>query len=168
MFPGKWLNLSTILSLAKTFITKLMGNLWEPGAVQSDSFRVLSPINYSIYTRKIHLLILGNCFIIEFADDIAILCHSTNPTLRIKSFQQCLSILSDSLGQRGLELYPGKPKLVLFNRQNLDTSDPSFTLSLNNIITSPSIHVRFLGIVLDIRLSFQFHFLYLSDKYEKS
>ena len=168
-FPQQMAKFIYNATSCKNVYYKINGELVGPrrSTVGLPQGCILSPINCTIYTRKIHLLIPGNCSILEFADDIAILCRSANPAVCIKSLQQCLNILADSLGQRGLELCPEKPKLVLFIRQNLDTSDPSLTLSLNNVIISPSIHVRFLGIILDVRLSFQFHFLYLCDKIRK-
>ncbi|XP_033218359.1 uncharacterized protein LOC117173824 [Belonocnema kinseyi] len=108
---------------------------------------ILSPINYSIYTRKIHTVIPKTCLIIEFADGIAMICRSVDLLVCIHSLQQCLNALSVFLDRRGLEVCPEKTKLVLFNRRNFDTDSPCYTLTLNGIIIPRSPLARFLDYV---------------------
>lgn len=128
---------------------------------------ILSPILYSIYTRKLHLILPPNCKIVEFADDIAIITKHKDPNECSIALQNCLNILSEFLSSRGLEICPQKTKLVLFNKLKIDFNNNNLHLKINNFNIVPVTHVKFLGIILDYELSFNQHFSYLLEKLYK-
>ena len=123
---------------------------------------------YSVYTRKIHQLLPPGCLAIEFADDIAILFRSNDPTICKTTLQQCLNSFAVFLSARGLELCPEITKLVLFNKLKLKLDKPRYSLNLNNFIIKPSLYVKFLGITLDFLFTFNEYFKYLIDKLRKT
>ena len=110
---------------------------------------IWSLILFFLYTRKLYGLLLTECTIIQFADDIVILFRSKNP-------------------RRGLEICPEKTKLVLFNKLNLNSNDPIYNLKINDFFITPSLNVKFLGTILDHSFTFNDHFKYLSDKLRKT
>lgn len=121
---------------------------------------ILSPTLYLIYTRKLYSLLSPDCIIIEFADDIVILVKSKDPNTCLTILQNNLNILSNFLSIRGL-VCPDKTKLILFNHLKINLQDPNLNLKINNITIFPSLQSKLLGITLDYKMSFEFHFKFL-------
>lgn len=153
----------------KNMYFNINGELTDPriSTVGLPQGCILSPILYSIYTRKLYSLLPPECTLVEFADDIAILARSRDPLHCIRVLQNCLNIFSRFLFDRGLEICPDKTKLILFNRLKINLEDPNYCLSIGDAHIFPSIEVKFLGIILDYKLTFDSHFKFLIEKLSK-
>jgi len=75
---------------------------------------VLSPILFSLYIRDIIYVVPYNCKIIQFADDIAILCRDSAVDRIFSSLSSTFDKLDDWLSLRGLELLFRKHSLSFF------------------------------------------------------
>lgn len=125
---------------------------------------ILSPVLYSIYTRDLQSLLPPNCILIEFADDLCVICRGSDPVICIESLQDCLNIISDYLNNKNLDLCPQKTQLLLFTKRNLDLENRQFSLTLNDIVIHPSLSAVFLGITFDDKFTFDEHFIFLAKR----
>lgn len=77
---------------------------------------VLSPLLYNIYVSEIESKCVGDCKIIQFADDIAIFCATGNLRQDINQLNLSLENVSEELSSIGLDLSTEKTKFCLFKR----------------------------------------------------
>ena len=108
-------------------------------------------------------LIAPEVKILKFADDIALFANS-QLELNLKSLEQQIKIVFVALANRKLQLAPEKCKFVIFNRTNMAVNNNH--IKIENITIQLSFHVRFLGIILDKRLNWDFHIDYVIKKCE--
>lgn len=153
----------------KNMFVKINGEVIGPrtSTVGLTQGSILSPINYSIYTRKLNTIIPADCELNEFADDLSVTCRSPDLNQIINSLQSCLNIISEFLTDRGLEVCPVKTKFIIFSNKKLNSDDPNLSLTLNEIIIKPSPTVKYLGIHFHESASSDTHFNYLCDKGRK-
>ena len=78
---------------------------------------ILSPINYNIYTRNANNHIENNCYLLQFADDTAIVCVDSDINKAISSVQKSINNLSKFFESRNLLLCPNKTKLLIFSKR---------------------------------------------------
>lgn len=132
-----------------------------PGNIIRSTFKglpqgsILSPILFSIYINKMNDLIMPEIKILKFANDIALFTTNSQLEVNLKSLEQQIKVLSVTLANRNLQLAPEKCKLVIFNRTNIAINNSHIKIENTNI--QPTSHVKFLGIILDKRLNWNFH-----------
>ncbi|XP_070854646.1 uncharacterized protein [Drosophila suzukii] len=115
---------------------------------------VLSPLLWNIAVNKLLCYMEGGgCKVVAYADDVAIIFSGKFPQTLCDLMTAKLEILSDWTTARGLGVNPSKTELVLFtNRYKIPQLNPPI---LNNCSLSFSDNARYLGLVLDKRLTWR-------------
>uniref|UniRef100_A0A023F705 Putative reverse transcriptase rna-dependent dna polymerase n=1 Tax=Triatoma infestans TaxID=30076 RepID=A0A023F705_TRIIF len=112
---------------------------------------VLAPLLYTIFTAD--LPSNPNTSIYTFADDTAILSTHTDSVFAIRSLQSHLHSLEPWLQKWRIKINPNKSKYIVFTLKRT-TLGPVF---LYNTPIPPADHVRYLGLYLDKRLTWNPH-----------
>ena len=127
---------------------------------------VLSPLLFILYIAEVTNNLPKSVIVSKFADDIAIL-------FKKKSLKSCISLTEKSvhkikvnLEKIGLNLAPHKTVVIHFN--NLGITPKSIHIKIDQTIIESSEYVRYLGIILDYKLSFKRHVEYVHNKCLKS
>ena len=114
---------------------------------------VLSPLLYNIYVSQITDNLPKSIVISQFADDIAIYCNKFNDQKSKKILEKTISTVHDNLYELGLELSPEKTVFIQFTKKK-KPSRPS-EIKIKNSSVKASDKVRFLGVILDYKLTFK-------------
>ncbi|KAL0892118.1 hypothetical protein ABMA27_015319 [Loxostege sticticalis] len=125
---------------------------------------VLSPLLYSIYTYDLDRTVESFCNILQYADDIAIYVSSSSILEATCRLNSALQYLGDWLLTHGLSLSVSKCSCVTFTRKRLI---PEIDISFDGEKIPRTNKVKFLGLILDSRLSGVPHFNYIIQKAEK-
>ena len=112
---------------------------------------ILGPLLFILYINDLNLA-LKNCSVFHFADDTNLLFSSKNPNSLHKVINEELKILFDWLCANRLSLNALKTEFIIFRppRANLDKR---VTLRLNGVTIYESPKIKYLGIILDSRLT---------------
>jgi len=112
---------------------------------------ILSPILFSIYLRKISSVLHPDTQILQYADDI-LFSNLQDIALARNSLCVSLEAVYSFLRQKGLDLAPHKSNTLIFSkrRKGLPLID---NISLQGVTIEKTSKVRFLGILLDEKLS---------------
>lgn len=116
---------------------------------------VLSPLLFNIYIRKIAEEIPEKVNVSQFADDLAIFCTDDSTDTCSELIQTATNKIQENLEIIGLQLNDVKTKMIHFNNRNILPGDIQINVG-NSLITSNDT-ARFLGIILDYKLSFEHH-----------
>lgn len=126
---------------------------------------VLSPLLYNVYTLDLHKCIPFDCKILQYADDI--LLYSVSDDLNASSvcINHSLNLLNNWLLNNGLELSPAKSSVVVFTRKRKLTNP---IINIGETVVPVSVSIKFLGLVLDNKLTGKAHCEYVVAKCEKN
>ncbi|CAH0407707.1 unnamed protein product [Chilo suppressalis] len=125
---------------------------------------VLSPLLYSVYNHDFDTLFENNIKLLQYADDLLIYStnrHIDNSTLHINS---ALRSLSSWMNDNGLELSASKSTIVIFSRKK---NPPPVKIYYNNILIPIEPQVKFLGVILDSKLTGSAHCDFIISKTER-
>lgn len=125
---------------------------------------VLSPLLYNIYVYDLESSLQNTVNVLQYADDLLLYAIDGDITKACNILTFSLKLLNQWLNKNGLDLSPTKSEVVIFSRKR---SIPSVSVSYNNEILPQKNQARFLGVILDSRLSGLPHFDYISAKCEK-
>ena len=128
--------------------------------------RVLSPLLYNIYIVFLSSILRGNNCILQLADDTIIYNKDLPIKESIQSLQDNLSVVDSFFDEYGLPIAPEKNKLIVFDRTK-SGKPTSYKIKFKNSIIYGSDSVKYLGMVLDSRLSWQLHTKYILEKARK-
>ncbi|XP_070521988.1 uncharacterized protein [Cardiocondyla obscurior] len=143
--------------------------------IQSNSFlsnkgtpqgSILSLLLFNIYISKISRVIDVNTKILLYADDVVIYSSCKDPRIASNSINISLANISQILRNKGLTLSSKKSQFMLFSRKN-NPSHLQHTVFIDNHPLSPCNVVRFLGFLLDPKLTGKSHFEYVFQKCSK-
>lgn len=123
---------------------------------------ILSPTLFNIYVAKLKSHIGEDCEIIQFADDIAIFSSSVNIGKALSNLEISANKAFKFLSLKGLSVSPSKSSLILFTRKRINPL--AYTITLNNSTIHSSSSCRFLGIILDYKLSGKEHVSYIHKR----
>ncbi|XP_018305536.1 uncharacterized protein [Mycetomoellerius zeteki] len=124
---------------------------------------VLSPTLFNLYLRMINDTLHPDTELLQFADDIVIFSSLKDTALAVHSVERSLYGLEDFLRNRGLEISLPKTQLMIFS--NKRSPDPmSWSILFQGHLISPSSTVRFLGVLLDSKLTGKAHMFYVINK----
>lgn len=114
---------------------------------------VLSPLLYNIYVSKITANLPKSIIVSQFADDIVVYIKKSHSDRSKKTLEKSILQIQKNLFDLGLDLAPHKTIFMHFNKNNIKPGHSKITI--NNLTIPSSESVRFLGIILDYKLSFQ-------------
>lgn len=118
----------------------------------------LSPLLYNIYTSEICKFVNSNVDILQFADDIVLYSSNYNVEIAIDNINRALSQLfhyyNDVLH---LKINPSKSSVMIFGNENTNSK-----VVYNGEFINPVNSNKFLGIVIDRKLTFEDHIKYIS------
>ena len=128
----------------------------------------MSPLLYSIYTRKLENLLDNSTKILQFADDIVIYNEVGNTNQeQITNLESTLDVILPFLANRGLAIAPEKCFLISFDNSSRRT-DKNLKILVNNNEVKASEFVKFLGMYLDRCLNWQTHINNIVNKCKSS
>ena len=123
---------------------------------------VLGPLFFIIYTNDINYLLQGVLQIL-FADDTSLVISSKCPELLALNVNLVLGRIMDWCNYNRLSLNPGKTKCILFNvRKNLVPK-----IYINNSEVEIVTRFKYLGFVIDKRLTHKYHVNAIISKLKK-
>ena len=127
---------------------------------------VLGPLLFLIYINDMNKA-LKNCITHHFADDTNLLCSKRNLKELRKTMNEELSLLFEWLCANRLSLNVSKTEFIVF-RPNRKTINQTFTLKLNQKTIRESTKIKYLGVLLDNKLSWSLHITELCKKISRA
>lgn len=124
---------------------------------------VLSPTLFNLYLSKINETLHPATELLQFVDDIVIFSSDKDTTSAIQSVERSLQSLNTFLLGRGLEISLSKTQLMVFSLKR-PLNPPNYHISIQNHRIPASSSVRFLGVLLDPRLSGRLHMTSIIQK----
>ena len=116
---------------------------------------ILGPLLFIIYINDMHRSLLKSS-VYHFADDTNLIFSHENPAMIAKVMNSQLAILYDWLCANRLSLNVGKTEFTIF-RPFSKLTDDRITLKLAGTKIFESLKVKYLGIILDSKLSWKIH-----------
>ncbi|GBN31588.1 putative RNA-directed DNA polymerase from transposon X-element [Araneus ventricosus] len=120
---------------------------------------ILAPLCYNIFINDIPRTSRTQLYL--FADDTAILSTARNSTTILNDIQRHLNQLEEWLIKWKIKVNVEKSQAVFFSRKRNKPSAPT----LNNQIIQWQNQSKYLGIILDQRLTFRPHIEYIKNNY---
>jgi ribonuclease HI len=126
---------------------------------------VLSPILYNIYTYDLDKCIkTENISVLQYADDLLIYNSGWSVDSISNTLTSCLNLLRSWLDKNNLSLSVSKSSIVLFSRMKIP---PPISILYDNMPIPVVKETKFLGIILDSKLSGIPHCYYIAYKCER-
>ena len=127
---------------------------------------ILGPLLFLIYINDMNTAI-KNSIVYHFADDTNLLYSHKNPNTLKKIMNTDLKTLYEWLCANRLSLNVGKTEFMIFRPPRKTLSD-RIVLTLNKIKIYESSKIKYLGLILDSRLTWKDHINELSKKLNRS
>lgn len=140
---------------------KLSRTVWK-GLPQGS---VLSPLLYNIYTYDLETSLKASANVLQYADDLLIYKSGKSIENSCQALTSSLSFLKSWLNRNGLDLSVSKSRVVLFSRKR---RPPPIQVKFNNVLIPSSKDVKFLGVVLDSKLTGVSHCEYVTVRCERN
>lgn len=155
------INLLTERSIIIHFSSKTINRkLWK-GLPQGS---VISPLLFNIYISDLDIVIPSSIKRLYFADDFLIYISHKNLSHAAKELNLALHNIKVWLLTNGMNLATSKTKVVAFTRKR---KIPPFSVSFDNVPLQIVKQIKFLGLLLDHKLSWLPHIQNISAKCEK-
>ena len=103
----------------------------------------------------------------HFADDTNLLCSDKNPKQLRKRMNEDLRSIFNWLCANRLSLNVGKTEFIIFKPKRKRLNE-RITLKLNGVTLYESSKIKYLGIIMDDRLTWKFHIFELRKKLNRS
>jgi hypothetical protein len=126
---------------------------------------VLSPLLYNIYTFDLESSLNSTVRVLQYADDLLLYLPNVSVEQASRTISYSLSLLKLWLDSNGLELSIPKSVVVLFTRKLLP---PPVTVVYGKNLVSVKSQTKFLGVILDRKLTGLPHCDYVVSKCEKN
>lgn len=129
---------------------------------------VLSPTLFNIFTADVKNHMVSSVQYAFFADDSAIYCASEDVKVIVDSLQNAINELQSYWQKWGIKTNESKVKAIFITRRRAQRYIPTNnSLKINGTNICWSNEIKYLGMVLDKRLTFKNHFSYVTEKAEK-
>lgn len=125
---------------------------------------VLSPLLYNLYVHDLESNLQPSVSVLQFADDLLIYVPNKNVIEAVSLLNSSLSCLSTWLNSNGLQLSVNKSAAVLFTRSR---KNPQFELTFDDSVIPVKKEMKYLGVILDSRLTGVPHCEFVAAKCEK-
>lgn len=125
---------------------------------------ILGPVLYIIYNNDIPKSKKTKLAI--FADDTAICAHSWKKRTAAYYIESHAEKLNDHFRNEKTKINAGKTECIIFSRK-IKEQDPE-TIEAFDVAIKPSKNVKYLGVILDKKLSFNDHITHAINKVNKS
>lgn len=164
--PVRMTRFITNLLMCRTIRIKSNGSLLPPRQIWRGlpQGSVLSPLLYSIYTSDLESVVSPTCDILQYADDLALYVSSESIAVAESRVNMALSFLSDWLINHGLSLSVSKSSVVIFSNKR---NSPDCEIVCNGEVFPIVNEVRFLGVILDKKMTAKSHIAHISEKCER-
>lgn len=163
-FPGKFIQWVFNFLFDRTLYVKFNNILHGPKSVYKGVMQgsVLSPIIYNLYTSQILQYInTSDVKILQFADDIVIYNQNINIFKSVEYLNLALKDFYNYYHNKlALHINPNKSSLMIFSK--FLPPGNSILIKYNNIDIPIVNEHKFLGVILDPKLSFAKHIDYIS------
>lgn len=127
---------------------------------------VLGPLLFLVYINDLHSAIKYSTAI-HFADDTSLICNGQSLKSLNKSINEDMKLLVHWLRANKIALNAAKTEIIIFRKKNkIITKKLNFRLSGQKI--TPSIKVKYLGVILDQHLDWNNHLSNLISKLSRS
>ena len=131
---------------------------------------VISPTLFNILLSDLPKQVTKNVTVVQYADDLCLWMNASirksTPRRTLNYYRKVYQVELDSLDRyfiaNGLKLSSEKTYMVLFNNGSDPADLPSFKLSGGTLVYKPS--VKFLGVFLTSKMTWNVHIEYLLDK----
>lgn len=149
----------------RTFRAKIQNALSNPRYIEAGvpQGSVLSPTLYSIFTSDIPKT--PTTTLAMYADDTAILARSLRPHLATAKLQDSIDQLESWLRLWRIDVNPEKSAAILFSRKRVA---PHGQIQMFDRVIPWSNQTKYLGVMLDHKLSFTHHIEYAISNAKKS
>ena len=127
---------------------------------------ILGPLLFTLYINDMHNA-FTKCLVHHFADDTNLLFAHKNPAVIQKVLNKELRQLVEWLRANRLSLNADKTEFIVF-RPPGKTLNTRITLQLDQKKIFESTKIKYLGLLLDSRLSWKFHINELSKKLSRA
>lgn len=165
--PEKLSRFTCNLLMERSVVIKTFNGLLPPKIVWKGlpQGSVLSPLLYSIYTYDLENVVKSFCEVLQYADDLALYVKFQSIEEAKDRLNSALQYLNDWLNNHGLSLSSSKSSTVVFTRKR---TIPTVELTLNQEVIPQTNSAKFLGIILDSKMTGTFHLNYIVEKCEKN
>ena len=127
---------------------------------------ILGPLLFTIYINDMHKAVV-NSIVYHFADDTNLIYSSKNIKILRNNMNHDLSSIYIWLCANRLSINAAKTEFILFKPPKCKIED-RFTLKVNNVTIFESTKLRYLGVILDNKLSWKYHIHELAKKLSRA
>ena len=127
---------------------------------------ILGPLLFLIYINDMNKAVKYS-LTHHFADDTNLLCSDKDPKVLQRKMNEDLRLIFQWLCANRLSLNVSKTEFIVFKPPRKSLPE-RFTLKLNGKTLMESSKIKYLGVVMDDRLTWKHHFLELRKKLNKS
>lgn len=159
-------NIVQIFRNRKIYIRDHINTLHGPRIVNRGlpQGAVLSPLLFNVYTLDLHILFDENIRIIQYADDICIYIIHKTYNQCVRDLRYVMYCLQAWLNEHSFQLSPNKSGVMVFTRHRLVLGD---IIKLGKIDITILDSYKYLGIVIDKKLTWKKHLEHIKNKTEK-
>ena len=127
---------------------------------------ILGPLLFLIFINDMHLSVISST-LYHFADDTNLLCSGMTLKRLKKVMNKDLSLLYEWLCANRLSVNEGKTEFIIFRPQRHKNTE-RINLKFNRAKLFETVKIKYLGLILDNRLSWKPHITELSKKLSRS
>ena len=127
---------------------------------------ILGPLLFLLYVNDMNKAVKYS-LVHHFADDTNLLCSDKNPKTLRKKVNEDLRLIFDWLCANRLSLNVGKTEFIIFKPPRTKLQE-RITLKLNRVTLYESTKIKYLGIIMDDRLTWKHHIFELSKKLNRA
>ena len=126
---------------------------------------ILGPLLFTLYINDMHKA-FNECLVHHFADDTNLLFTDSDPRTLQRTVNKALKKLVEWLRANRLSLNVDKTEFIIFRPPRL--SCERITLNLDGKKIFESTNIKYLGLLMDSRLTWKFHINELSKKLSRA
>ncbi len=125
----------------------------------------LSPVLYNVYTSDVHLV--NGCNLAQFADDTSTYYSHTDPNIVMRKLENSVKRLKVYFEKWKIKVNDAKTQAIFFTKRRATRFLPDRNLCLNSTSIEWSDCIKYLGVMLDKKLTFKKHVDYTNERAQK-